>query len=49
MDLGMEIKVIFGTVFEMVSRIFVVVSRKYTTICTSDYGHEKSGMKKVGQ
>jgi hypothetical protein len=46
---GKEIKVIFGTIFAVVFRLSVAVFGPYRTVRSCDCGHEKQGMKEVGQ
>jgi hypothetical protein len=44
---GHKNKAIFDTIFEAVSRFFVVVSGPYETIRIGECGHEKRGMNVV--
>jgi hypothetical protein len=48
-DLGTKIEAIFGTVFEAVSRFFVVVSGSYETVHTGDCGLGKRGTEEAKQ
>jgi hypothetical protein len=46
---GMEIEVIFGTIFEAIFRFSMAVCGSYGTVRTVDCGHEKRGTEEAGQ